>query len=632
MKADSENKRQAAQSLGEYLAAFGRSQGVFRWINRELITPESMRFCKHMIGFLTISILLQSLQPLAMGYIFTGLTDKKLLMVEIAVGLFIATILLQKVAQRYQELAREKICGIHMGTLDKRFTQLFFEKSMGQHIHEGHKLSVANIDKGRWKIIELQGLVLFEAIPTIMMLLFSIAALFFFSLSSGLVMIAVIVFYIAWSFYLNFHIHKELTPLDKAMRALNRRRLERLENIARVKFNGKDSQELSEMTTLHTDLLKKDVAFWFWYLKTANWRSLIHITGLLIIVAYGSHLVWLGTWPIGALYPLFTWTMRISENIWRLGDIEHKLNWALPTVESMVDAMSIKPDIVTPNQPTIIDLSAPPLIEFIDIGHTFPVDVTHAVKEAATEEEDCPVLRKVTFTLEPGEKIALLGQSGAGKSTIMNILLRAIDPTVGEVRINGANLKDIDLINWYSNIGYIPQQSQIFDGTLRYNLIYGLPPERQKTITDEELWTLMKSLQIDFGLRLTHGLDTLVGKNGLKLSGGQAQRLAIGAAVIKNPTFMLIDEATSALDSTTEKQVQAGLQQILTKDTGALIVAHRLSTVRKMCTKFVVIKPASEIVNGDNQVEAIGSSFEELWAKSPTFRELATDQGLVIEA
>jgi ATP-binding cassette subfamily B protein len=241
-------------------------------------------------------------------------------------------------------------------------------------------------------------------------------------------------------------------------------------------------------------------------------------------------------------------------------------------------------------------------------------------------------LTRVSFAIEPGEKVALLGASGAGKTTVMRKLLRFDDPTSGCVLVDGIDLRTIRQTSWRQGIGYIPQQAQVFDGSIRYNLTYRLSPEERARVTDADLWKLMQLLQIAFKDRLTQGLDTIVGKNGIKLSGGQAQRLMIGAAVIKRPWLLVVDEATSSLDSATEHEVQAGLATVLSGSaTSALIVAHRLSTVRHLCTKFVVLKAANEVPGGESQVEAIASSFEVLYRESPTFRRLADYQGVAVE-
>ena len=271
--------------------------------------------------------------------------------------------------------------------------------------------------------------------------------------------------------------------------------------------------------------------------------------------------------------------------------------------------------------------------EGIPLTHTTPIKVTFDGVGLSYGEAGAglyPILQDLSFTINPGEKVALIGPSGAGKTSVMKLLLRYMDPTTGTIMVNGNKLPEVQLSSWMSRVGYISQQSQVFDGTIRYNLTFGLSEERQAEITDGEIWEVMKSLQVDFGARLTDGLQTRVGKDGMKLSGGQAQRLMIAAAVIKKPIFMVIDEATSSLDSTTEKAVQEGLEQVLAGPVGALIVAHRLSTVRKMCNRFIVLRPLEHVLGGESQIEAEANSFEELYRLSPTFRRLADDQHISI--
>jgi ABC-type multidrug transport system fused ATPase/permease subunit len=255
-------------------------------------------------------------------------------------------------------------------------------------------------------------------------------------------------------------------------------------------------------------------------------------------------------------------------------------------------------------------------IRFENVGYHY--------EHRSDDKEPIPTLEDVSFCIEPGEKVALIGPSGAGKSTIMKLLLRYMDPTEGRILIDGMDLRDVDLSKWLSQIGYVAQQFEVFNGTIRYNLTYGLSEERKKAITDDDIWAIMRTLQIDFGDRLVDGLDTLIGYNGIKLSGGQNQRLMIGAAALKEPRFMIIDEATSSLDATTERLVQDGLERVL-DNCGALIVTHRLNTVRRICDRFVLI---DRVEGRGGTICAKAHSFEELAEISPAFRMLATDQGI----
>jgi ATP-binding cassette subfamily B protein len=612
-------------SLREYLDNAREASGIFRWIWREVTTPQSRRKLYRMFGGLMVVVLLQTIQPQAVSYIFNGLAGRNGKMIYWGLGVFLACMVLQKLMDRYQESAREWVLGLHWGRLDDRITQLFFEKSVGQHIHEGTTLAVSNIDKGRWRLLDMQGMLLFEGIPAVLQLVVVYVFLCFLNWLAGLVMGLVIVLYVVWSMYLNFRVNQVCTPLDKEFRALNRRRVERWERVERVKVSGKEDEETREMSGIFDDVITRDRRFWLWFITQANTRGLINGTALVAIMGWGAWLVWSGKWQIGLLYPLYAWTARVSDNIWRIGAIEHRINWNLPSVKSMIEALRIPPAITDSTQAVVLDHTAPHRIEFAEVSHTYPADV----KKTA---EAPPALIRVNFTIEPGEKVALLGASGAGKTTVMRKLLRFDDPTSGRVLIDGIDLRSIRQASWRRGIGYIPQQAQVFDGAIRYNLTYRLNAEERARITDAELWKLMQLLQIDFKDRLTQGLDTIVGKNGIKLSGGQAQRLMIGAAVIKRPWLLVVDEATSSLDSATEHEVQAGLATVLSGSaTSALIVAHRLSTVRHLCTKFVVLKAANEVEGKESQVEAIAGTFQDLYRESPTFRRLADYQGVAVE-
>lgn len=618
-----DDDRKAPTSLRDYLRGTLDIGRVFWWTWEELTTPDSKRWMRRMLITLGVLNVFQALQPLALGYVFTALTERDGRLCVIAIVAVIICLIAQRIADRLRSKAREWVFGLHHQALDRRLNELFFAKSVGQHIQHGSRLTAASVDKGRWRVLELQGIICFDALPTIVVTLISLGALSLIEPLVGGVMAIVVTLYLIWGLYLNYQALKVCTPIEADNSALNRRRTERWDNIERVKICAKEEQETSEMRETFGDIIRRDRDFWMYYIGATNWRGYLNITGIALALSWGAWQVWSGQLAIGLLYPLINWTMRITDNVWQLADVELKVNEQIPSVRYMIETLAIDPDIVVGPEATRLNLSSPPRIEFVRVSHTFPSD---RVIEAADETADVAALKDVSFVIEPGEKVALLGPSGAGKSTIMKKLLRYSDPTSGRILVGGHDLREINLADWMGAIGYIAQQPQVFDGTIRYNLTYGLPPDRQASITDDELIELMALLEIDFARPEVGGVNRLVGRNGLKLSGGQAQRLMIAAAAIKRPKFMVIDEATSSLDSTTERKVQAGLAQVLSADVGALIVAHRLSTVRDLCSKFIVLRQARDVHNGHGQVEAIGRSFEGLYELSPTFRQLADDQ------
>lgn len=621
---DPEENRKAPTNLREYFEATREAGAVFRWMYDNLVSPQSMRWIQKMAIGNVLMIIMQTIQPFTISYIFNGLTIRDQNMAKTGLGAFLVTLLLQKGFQWYNDKCREWVFGFHFAKVDDVVTRLFNEKSLAQHEREANLLSPTVMDKGRAQIMNLQRVMLFDAMLTILQLVFAFICLWFLSALSGVIMTTVILAYLVWSLYLNSKVGMVYTPIDREFRRLARVRHERMVMIERVKVTAMEDRESDEIASSFRNTLTDDRRFWHWFVDVAFSRSLLNALGLISIMAWGLHLAWKGEISIGLLYPLFMWAMRVSENIWRLGEVEHQINWNIPPVQSMIKAVSLTAEIADGPDAVDIDPNIAYPIVFKNVGHTY--------LSGSIGKNLPPAVQDVSFEIKPGEKVALIGSSGAGKSTLMKMLLRFDDPTSGSIWINGYNLKDIKQHSWLRYLGYIAQREQVLDGTIRYNLTFALSTEERFKITDEELWRLMKPLQIDFGERLTDGLDTVVGRNGIKLSGGQAQRLMIGAAIIKNPRLLVIDEATSSLDSSTEKLVQQGLTEVLSGgNTSALIVAHRLSTVRNLCDKFVVLRAVSDLKPGESQVEAIADSFEELYRISPTFRKLADDQEIEIE-
>lgn len=193
------------------------------------------------------------------------------------------------------------------------------------------------------------------------------------------------------------------------------------------------------------------------------------------------------------------------------------------------------------------------------------------------------ILYKFNLSVKSGETVALVGESGAGKTTILNLLIGFIKPVSGHIYLDGNDLNDINLRSYRDFVAVVPQNTILFSGSIRDNITYGMPD-----VTEETLIDAIKSANLlDFVNELPEGLDTMIGENGGKLSGGQRQRLAIARALVRNPKVIIFDEATSALDSTSEKQIQTAIENMASKRT-TFIVAHRLSTIRN-ADKIAVI-------------------------------------------
>jgi ATP-binding cassette subfamily B protein len=223
------------------------------------------------------------------------------------------------------------------------------------------------------------------------------------------------------------------------------------------------------------------------------------------------------------------------------------------------------------------------------------------------------VLKDISFIIEPGQKLALVGESGEGKSTIANLLLRFYEAQSGTILIDGQDINSVTQNSLRSAIGVVFQEPLLFSGTVRENIAYSNP-----NIKESEIVSAAKSANAyDFIKKLPKGLDTEIGERGVKLSGGQKQRIAIARAIIKNPKILILDEATSSLDSKAEAEVQQALERLM-KDRTTLIIAHRLSTIANVDT-VVGIK-------GGKVIE-IGSPAELAKAKG-IYAELLKLQGL----
>jgi len=218
------------------------------------------------------------------------------------------------------------------------------------------------------------------------------------------------------------------------------------------------------------------------------------------------------------------------------------------------------------------------------------------------------VLEDVSLAAQPGEVVALVGPSGAGKSTLISLIPRFYDPTAGRILLDGVDIRDLTLYDLRSNIALVPQETQLFSGTVAENIRYGKPGA-----SDAEVIEAAKAANAhEFITSFPDGYATIVGERGIKLSGGQRQRVAIARALLKNPRILILDEATSSLDSESEALVQEALE-VLMQGRTTFVIAHRLSTIRS-ADKIVVLEAGRIVQQGTHQeLLAAGGLYKELY-------------------
>jgi ATP-binding cassette, subfamily B, bacterial MsbA len=281
------------------------------------------------------------------------------------------------------------------------------------------------------------------------------------------------------------------------------------------------------------------------------------------VLWFGGQEVLAGRLTGGALVAFLVYGINIGAAMSAFAGLYTQIQEALGASRRIFEILDEMPDIQDASGAVVLPPSRGSLC-FEDVSFTYDAEVAH-------------VLHHIDLEIAPGEVLALVGPSGAGKSTLFNLIPRFYDPTSGRVLIDGRDLRHITLDSLRSQIGLVPQETQLFSGTVRQNLRYG-----RLDASDLELEEAARAANAEeFILNLSHRYETLVGERGVKLSGGQRQRVAIARALLKNPRILLLDEATSSLDSESEGLVQEALERLMVGRT-TVIIAHRLSTVHKV--------------------------------------------------
>jgi ATP-binding cassette subfamily B protein len=323
-----------------------------------------------------------------------------------------------------------------------------------------------------------------------------------------------------------------------------------------------------------------------------------------LVYGVGGHLAIDDTLTVGTLIALATLLLRLLGPLQGLANVRVDVMTALVSFERVFEVLDLPSSIA--QRPDAVALPrAASSLELEDVRFTYPradeVSLASLEAVARTDSRDSgEVLRGIDLAARPGEMVALVGPSGAGKTTVTHLVARLYDATSGIVRVGGHDVREVTLESLEDVVGYVTQDAHMFHDTIRANLLYARPGA-----SDTEVWTALEAAQVSGLVRgLPDGLDTVVGDRGYRLSGGERQRLAIARLLLKAPSIVVLDEATAHLDSESEAAVQRALDAALEGRT-SLVIAHRLSTVRN--ADQILVLEEGRVVEHGTHAELLGA-------------------------
>jgi len=436
------------------------------------------------------------------------------------------------------------------------------------------------IERGTKGIEYVLRMMLFNIVPTMIEIALVCSLMWsMFNEWFALVTLATIAGYILWTLVITEWRIKFRRTMNDSDSEAHSKAIDSLLNYETVKYFGNEDHETECFDRAMQSYEKAAVTSKSTLSILNTGQGAIIASGATVIMIMAGYGVTGGTMTVGDFVLVNTYMLQLYLPLSFLGSSYREIKHSLIDMEQMFSLLDQQAEIVDPPDAPDLDVKGGE-VEFRNVS--FAYDPLR------------PILRDISFKVSAGHTVAIVGSSGAGKSTISRLLFRFYDPGQGQILIDGQEIRDVTQASWRAAIGVVPQDTVLFNDTIYYNIAYGRP---EASAEEVEQAARLASIH-DFIAALPDGYASMVGERGLKLSGGEKQRVAIARTILKQPEIFLFDEATSSLDSHTEKDIQDSLRQVSSGRT-TLVIAHRLSTVVD-ADEIIVLEAGRIVERGDH--------------------------------